>query len=163
MNGLIDVFYFILNSILKFSAVCYFVTNQAFADEDGRLRTSTRPSVHVDSRPKFWPRPSISWTNSDDGPRLSFEGGRMDRIFTMDRPPHGRIRTPDQDNNFKVDERTNFLSWTVHLMDGIGRETKIIILRWTSARIFADGPSTLWTDSDDKNFHQMDGGGRVHE
>ena len=54
---------------------------------------STRPFVHVDNGMKFGLRPTISWTNSDVGPRLSFEGGRMDRFFTMDRPPHGRTRT----------------------------------------------------------------------
>ena len=66
-----------------------------------------------------------------------------------DRPPHRRMRTLDQDNNFMVDERTNFLFWTVHLLNRIGRLTKIIILRWTSGQIFDDGPSTQWTDSDD--------------
>ena len=57
---------------------------------------STRSFVHVDNEPKFGLRPSTSLTNSDVGPRLSFEGGRMDRFFTMDRPPHGQIRTMDQ-------------------------------------------------------------------
>ena len=78
------------------------------------LRGRRRPfpdrlPVHVDNGPKFGLRPTISWTNSDFGPRLSFEGGRMDRFF---------------------------LPWTVHLMDELGRWTKIIILRWTSRRIF---------------------------
>ena len=70
----------------------------------------------------------------------------------MDRPPHGRIRTRDRDDNSKVDGRTNILSWTVHLMDGIGRRTKIIILRWTSGQI---------QTTDDKSFYLMDRGGRV--
>ena len=39
----------------------------------------------------------------------------------MDRPSHGRIWTLDKDNNFEVDEWTDFLPWTVHLMDGLGR------------------------------------------
>ena len=69
---------------------------------------STRPFVHVDNGPKFRLGPSISLTNSDVGPRLSFEGGRMDQ----------------------------FLPWTVHLMDEFGRWTKKIILRWTIWRIF---------------------------
>ena len=54
---------------------------------------STRPSVLVDNGPKFVLRPSISWTSLDAGPRLSFEGGRMDIFLTMDRRLHGRIRT----------------------------------------------------------------------
>ena len=78
------------------------------------------PSVHVDNGPKFVLRPSISWTNSDARPRLSFEDGRMDRFFTMDRPPHGRIRTLDQEYHFDVDEWTDFWRWTVHSMDGWG-------------------------------------------
>ena len=45
----------------------------------------------------------------------------MDGLLTMDRPPHGRIWTLDQDNNFEVDEWTDFWPWTVHLMDGLGR------------------------------------------
>ena len=51
---------------------------QVFTDEGGRLRT-----VH----------PSI-WTT--------------DQNLGSDRPSHGQIRTLDQDNNSKVDERTNF-------------------------------------------------------
>ena len=66
-------------------------SHQASTDEDGRLRT-----IH----------PSM-WT--------------ADQNLGSDRPSHGQIQTLDQDNNSMVDERTNFLSWTVHLMDGIGR------------------------------------------
>ena len=49
----------------------------------------------------------------------------------MDRPPHGRIRTMDQENNFEVDHMTDFR------LHGRVRTT------------------------DDKHFYQMDGGGRV--
>ena len=81
---------------------------EASTDEDGRLRI-----VYPSIRPcgqwiEIWAHWTISWTNSDVGPRLSFEGGRMDRFFT----------------------------WTVHLLDELGRWTKIIILRLTSGRIF---------------------------
>ena len=52
----------------------------------GRRRLSAdRQPVHVSN---------VSWTNSNAVPRLSFEGGRMDRFFfTMDLPSHGRIQT----------------------------------------------------------------------
>ena len=60
------------------------------------------PSVHVDNGPKFVLRPSISWTNSDAGPRLSFEGGRVDGFLTI----FGRIRAKDD---------------KFHQMDGGGR------------------------------------------
>ena len=52
--------------------------NHASTDEDGRLRT-----VH----------PSM-WTT--------------DRNLFSDRPPHGRIRTLDQDYHFEMDEWTDF-------------------------------------------------------
>ena len=97
---------------------------------------STRPSVHVDNGPKFVLRPSISWTNLDAGPRLSFEGGRMDiffyhglwtswtnsdagpklsfwgrrvdRFLTMDRRLHGRIRTIKKSTRWtEVDGQTD--------------------------------------------------------
>ena len=54
---------------------------------------STCPLVHVDNGPEFVLRLSISWTNSDAGPTLSFQGRRVDGFLTMDRPLHGRIRT----------------------------------------------------------------------
>ena len=44
-----------------------------------------------------------------------------DENLGSDRPSHGQIRTRDTDINFEVDEWTNFLPWTVHLMDGFGR------------------------------------------
>ena len=47
-------------------------------------------------------------------------------------------------------QRTKIWAQTVHLMDEFGRWTKIFILRWTSGRIFDHGPSTSWTDSDDR-------------
>ena len=71
-----------------------------------------------------------------------------DENLGSDRPSHGQIRTTDKDINFEVDEWTNFLPWTVHLMDGFRRRTKILILRWTRGRFFYHGPSTSWTDSD---------------
>ena len=39
-----------------------------------------------------------------------------------------------------------FWAQTVHLMDRFGQRTTIIILRWTSGRIFDHGPSTSWTE-----------------
>ena len=45
-------------------------------------------------------------------------------------------------------QRTEILAQTVHLMDGFEQRTEIIILRWTSGRIFEHGPSTSWTDLD---------------
>ena len=50
-------------------------------------------------------------------------------------------------------------------MDGIGQKTEIIILRLTSGRIF-DGffyrpLNERIRTPDDKNYHLMDGGGRV--
>ena len=112
-----------------------YCAKQASADEDGRLRT-VHPSIRpCGQRTKIWAQPvhlmdkfgrwtkiiilkwtsgrifyhgpSTSWTESDDRPRLSFWGGRVDGFLTMDRPLHGRIRTTD-DRNF-------------HLMDGGGR------------------------------------------
>ena len=53
-------------------------SHQASTEEDGRLQT-----VH----------PSM-WTT--------------DQNFGSDRSSHGQIRTLDQDNNSKVDERANF-------------------------------------------------------
>ena len=38
---------------------------------------------------------------------------------------------------------TKILAQTVHLINGFGRWTEIIILRWTSGWIFDDGPSTV--------------------
>ena len=35
-------------------------------------------------------------------------------------------------------------------MDRCGRRTKVLILRWTSGRIFYHGSSASWTDSDDE-------------
>ena len=61
----------------------------------------------------------------------------MDRNLGADRQSHGQIRTLDQDYHLTVDEWTDFfLPWTVHLIDELGRWTNIIILRWTSGRIF---------------------------
>ena len=88
---------------------------------------------HIRSRPPRTKRPSA------DRPPVH---------LGSDRPSHGQIRTLDQDYNFEVDEWTDFWRWTVHLMDGFGRRTKIIILRWTSGRTFDHGPSTSRTDSD---------------
>ena len=34
-----------------------------------------------------------------------------------------------------------------HLIDGFGRQTKVICYRWTADE---QGPSTSWTDSDDR-------------
>ena len=45
-------------------------------------------------------------------------------------------------------QRTEILAQTVHLMDRFGQRTEIIILRWTSGRIFEHGPSTSWTEMD---------------
>ena len=41
-----------------------------------------------------------------------------DQKSGLDRPPHWRIRTLDQDYNFEVDEWTDFWMWTVQLIDG---------------------------------------------
>ena len=68
--------------------------NQASSDEDDRLRT-----VHPSTCPC----------------------GQRTKILGSDRPSHGQIRTTDQDNNFEMDEWTDFWPWTVHLMDGLGR------------------------------------------
>ena len=91
--------------------------SQAFTDEDGRLQT-----VH----------PSM-WTT--------------DRNSGSDRPSHGRIRSLDQDYHLKVDEWTDFLPRTVHLMDEFGRQTMIICPRWMEGD--EDRPSISWTDSED--------------
>ena len=40
--------------------------------------------------------------------------------------------------------QTKIWAQTVHLMDGFWHWTKIIILRWTSRRIFDDGPLKIW-------------------
>ena len=45
-------------------------------------------------------------------------------------------------------QRTEIRAHTVHLMVEFGRWTKIIILRWTSGRIFDHGSSISWTDSE---------------
>ena len=119
---------------------------QASTDEDGRLRTfypSIRScwqwteiwaqTVHLIDKFGRW-SPMI-------GPRLSFEGGRVDR----------------------------FLPWTVHLMDEFRRWTKKIILRWTIWRIFEsmDGfgrkminISTKWMEVDEWTGGRMKQTGR---
>ena len=79
--------------------------------------------------------PSISWMNSDAGPRSSYWGWRVDGFVMMDRSPHGQNRTLDQDYDFSVDEWTVFQPWSVHLMNGFGRCTEKIILRWRNGRI----------------------------
>ena len=60
-------------------------------------------------------------------------------------------------------QRTKIWAQTVHLMDKFGRWTKIIILKWTSGRIFDHGPFTSWTESDDRLTFwggRLDGFGR---
>ena len=105
---------------------------QASTDEDGRLRT-VYPSI----------RPCGQWTEIwAQADHLMDKFGRWTKIiiwrwtngpffFTMDRPPHGRIRTMDQDNNFEVDQWPDF---------------------WLHGRV---------RTTDDKHFYQMDDGGRV--
>ena len=44
---------------------------------------------------------------------------------------HGRIWTTDHDNLWQVDEGVQPDGWTVHLMNGNGRQTMIICPRWT--------------------------------
>ena len=61
---------------------------------------------------------------------------------------HGRKHRSSDGPSVHLDKGPKFVAPTVHLMDGFGRWTKIIILRWTSGRIFDHGPSTSWTDSD---------------
>ena len=89
----------------------------------------------------------------------------MDRNLGSDRPSHGQIRTLDQDYHLKVDEWTDFLPWTVHLMDEFGQWTKKIILRWTIGRIFdsMDGfgrwtinISTRWMELDEWTGRRME-------
>ena len=47
---------------------------------------SNGPAVHMDNGPKFKHRLSISWTESDAGPRLSFLNGFL-TMDPLDRPP----------------------------------------------------------------------------
>ena len=47
-------------------------------------------------------------------------------------------------------QMTKIWAHTVHPIDKFGRWTKIIILRWTSGRIFDHGPWTSWTESNDR-------------
>ena len=56
-----------------------------------------------------------------------------------DRPSNGQNRTLDQDYHFKVDEWTDFLPFTVHLMV-FGQQIMVIRRRWTEV----DG----WTKTD---------------
>ena len=93
----------------------------------------------------------------------------MDRNLGSDRLSHWQIRTLDQDYHLKVDEWTDFLPWTVHLMDEFGRWTKKIIFRWTIGRIFdsMDGfgrqmiiISTRWMEADQWTGRRMKQTGR---
>ena len=112
---------------------------QTSMDKDGRLRT-LHPSIRpCGQRTEIWAQ------------TVHLEFGRRAKIiiwrwtngpifFTMDRPSDGRIRTLDQDNNFKEDDRTNFWSWTVDLDDWA--------VYWLHGRI---------RTTDNKHFHQMTG------
>ena len=66
-------------NLLEFFTNSY--ANQASSDEDDRLRT-----VHPSTCPC----------------------GQRTKILGSDRPSHGQIRTTDQDNNFEMDEWTDF-------------------------------------------------------
>ena len=48
------------------------------------------------------------------------------------RPSHGQIRTLDQAYNIRWTYGPFFLPWTVHLMDELGRWTKMIRPKWTN-------------------------------
>ena len=71
---------------------------------------------------------------SGQGQASTDEDGRLRTVHTFIRP---------------CEQRTENWAQNVHLMDKFGRWTKIIIWWWRSGRIFDDGPSTSWTDSDD--------------
>jgi len=75
----------------------------------------------------------LSWDISRRNSRVNESRTRPPRTKTAVRP---------------CGQRTKIWAQTVHLMDRFGRETQILILRWTSGRIFYHGPSTSWTDSD---------------
>ena len=64
-------------------------------------------------------------------------------FFTMDHPPHGRIRTLDQEYHFEVDELTDFWRLTVHSMDEFGRKT-INSTRWTEVDGQTNDPLTIF-------------------
>ena len=59
----------------------------------------------------------------------------------------GRLRTVHP-STCPCGQWTKIWAQTVHLMEGFGRWTKIIILRWTSGRIVDHGLSDSRTDSD---------------
>ena len=64
------------------------------------------------------------------------------------RPPRAKMSLCGRSTR-PCGQRTKIYASTVHLMDEFGSWTKIIILRWTTGRIFDDGPSTSWTVLDD--------------
>ena len=67
--------------IKGFTTFTVFTYTQASSDEDDRLRT-----VHPSTCPC----------------------GQRTKILGSNRPSHGQIRTTDQDNNFEMDEWTDF-------------------------------------------------------
>ena len=75
----------------------------------------------------FFHRTHVAQASSDEGDRLrtvhpsTCPCEQRTKILGSDRPSHGQIRTTDHDNNFEMDEWTDFWPWTVHLMDGLGR------------------------------------------
>ena len=52
------------------------------------------------------------------------------RRWTVGRS-HGRLQTTDHENLWQVDGGVRLHVWTVHLMNGNGRQTMIICPRWT--------------------------------
>ena len=64
-----SIIYFLLNVVWLQLNVVWFRPPRTKTAVYG---PSIRPPVHVDNGPKFGHRPSISWTESDNRPRLSF-------------------------------------------------------------------------------------------
>ena len=113
-----------------------------------RWPSADLPTVHVDNRPKFGLISSISWTNSDAGPRLSFKGGRADEFLIMD----GIGRRTMIIYGGRTDGMS--ISWTETddgpwLLSIDGR-------RWTAGRIRA----VYLTDEFHDYLSKIDGGGR---
>ena len=76
---------------------------------------------------------------------------------------HGRIWTTDHDNLWKMDEGERPDGWTVHLMNGNGRQTMVVLHRRTEvdSRTKIERPPHGRSRTTDHDYLSlMDGGGR---